>query len=205
MSAAIEFFTNPRSRGRIVRWMLEEVGVPYTTQVLEYGTSMKAADYLAINPMGKVPAIVHDGVVVTEAAAICVYLADAFPESALAPAPDRRGPYYRWLFFCAGPVEAAVVNRALGFEVPSDKAAMSGYGGSLDAITDILDNVLQQSAYFAGETFTAADVYCGAQIGWGMQFGTLEPRPAFVDYWQRLTARAAYQKATELDDALAPM
>lgn len=205
MSGTIEFYTNPRSRGRIVRWMLEEVGAPYTTQVLEYGASMKAPEYLAINPMGKVPAIAHEGVVVTEAAAICAYLADAFPQAALAPPPDRRGTYYRWLFFCAGPVEAAVVNRALGFEVPSDKTAMSGYGGSLDAITDILESALQQSAYVAGERFTAADVYCGAQIGWGMQFGTLESRPAFVDYWQRLSGRAAYKKATELDDALAPM
>jgi len=205
MSGSLDFYTNPRSRGRIVRWMLEEIGEPYQTHVLEYGTSMKAPEYLAVNPMGKVPAIVHDGVVVTEAAAICAYLADAFPASSLAPAPGQRGAYYRWLFFFAGPVEAAVINKALGFEVPADRAAMSGYGSGLDPITDLLEAVLSRSAYIAGEQFTAADVYCGAQIGWGMQFGSLEKRPSFTAYWERLSSRPAYTKATELDDALAPM
>jgi glutathione S-transferase len=201
----IRFYTNPRSRGRIARWMLEETGEPYETHVLEYGTTMKADEYLAINPMGKVPAIDHDGVVVTETAAICAYLADAFPEKRLAPAVSDRGAYYRWLFFFSGPLEAAVINRALGLEVPADKAMMSGYGASLDAITDIVEATLKRTAYIAGDTFTAADVYCGAQIGWGMQFGTLEKRPAFVEYWARLDTRPAYVKASELDDALAPM
>ena len=205
MSGELHFYTNPRSRGRIARWMLEEVGAPYTTHVLEYGTSMKAPEYLAINPMGKVPAIVHEGIVVTEVAAICAYLADAFPQSELAPPPAQRGAYYRWLFFFAGPLEAAVINKALGFEVPSDKTMMSGYGGSLDALEDILERVLQDSPYLAGEAFTAADVYGGSQIVWGMQFGTLKPRPAFVEYRDRLVSRRAYTKATDLDDALAPM
>src|SRR4028119_954261 len=104
MSDEIVFYTNPMSRARIVRWMLEEVGRPYRTEVLDYGTTMKAPEYLAINPMGKVPAITHRGVVVTEAAAVCAYLADAFPETGLAPLPTDalRGPYYRWLFFAAG-------------------------------------------------------------------------------------------------------
>lgn len=205
MSSSLHFYTNPRSRGRIVRWMLEEIGEPYETHVLEYGTSMKAAEYLAINPMGKVPAIVHDDIVVTEAAAICAYLADAFPARSLAPAPAQRGPYYRWLFFFSGPVEAAVINKALGLEVPPDKAAMSGYGTSLDPIVDVFEDTLKKSSFIAGEAFTAADVYCGSQIGWGMQFGTLEKRPAFTDYWERLSSRPAYIKATQLDDALAPM
>lgn len=201
----IDFYTNPRSRGRIARWMLEEVGARYTTHVLDYGTTMKAAQFLQINPMGKVPAIVHDGVTVTETAAICLYLADAFPTAGLAPPPAQRGSYYRWLLYFAGPVEAAVVNRALGFEVDQEKAAMSGYGASLDAITDILEQALTQTPYIAGDAFTAADVYCGSQIGWGMQFGTLEKRPAFVAYWERLHTRPAHVKASELDDALAPM
>ena len=205
MSGTLDFYTNPRSRGRIVRWMLEETAEPYTTHVLEYGTTMKAAEYLAINPMGKVPAIVHDERIVTEAAAICAYLADAFPARALAPPPAERAAYYRWLFFFAGPIEAAVINNALGLEVPPDKAAMSGYGTSLDALTDVVDAALQQTPYIAGAQFTAADVYCGSQIGWGMQFGTLEKRPAFTAYWERLSSRPAYMKATELDDALAPM
>jgi len=200
----INFYTNPMSRGRIVRWMLEELGEPYETHVLEYGTTMKAPEYLAINPMGKVPAIEHDGVVVTEAAAICAYLADAFPERGLAPEPAQRGAWYRWLFFFAGPVEAAAVNQALGFEVPEGKEAMSGYGGSLASVEGVLEKHFLESRYVAGDTFTAADVYCGAQIGWGMQFGTLEERPAFVNYWERLSGRPAYKRATELDNALMP-
>ena len=201
----IDFYTNPRSRGRIARWMLEEVGARYTTHVLEYGTTMKAADYLAINPMGKVPAIVHDDAVITETAAICAYLADTFPDAGLAPAPNARAQYYRWLFYFAGPVEAAVVNRALGFEVAEDKAMMSGYGASLESITDILEQRLSASPYIAGEKFSAADVYCGSQIGWGLQFGTVEQRPAFVDYWERLSTRPAHKRAAALDDELAPM
>src|SRR5579863_5971550 len=98
MSDELVFYTNPMSRGRIVRWMLEEVGAPYRTEFLDYGGRMKAPDYLAINPMGKVPAITHGGVAVTEVAAICAYLADAFPEAGLAPpsGSKARGPYYRW-------------------------------------------------------------------------------------------------------------
>jgi len=123
MSEDLVFYTNPMSRGRIARWMLEEVGRPYRTQVLEFESSMKAADYRKINPMGKVPAIHHGTVVVTEAAAICCYLADAFADAGLAPAPNAplRGPYYRWMFFAAGPLEAAVTNRSLGFETPAGR------------------------------------------------------------------------------------
>jgi glutathione S-transferase len=113
MTDELVFYTNPMSRGRIVRWMLEEIGHPYRTELLDFGTTMKAPSYLSINPMGKVPTIRHGDTVVTEVAAICAYLADAFPRAGLAPPPgDRlRGPYYRWLFFAAGPVEAAVTNK----------------------------------------------------------------------------------------------
>ena len=114
MSDDLIFYTNPMSRGRIARWMLEEVGQPYRTEVLGYGEAMKSPEYLAVNPMGKVPAIVHKGTVVTEAAAICAYLADAFPEAGLAPEPHERASYYRWMFFAAGPVEAAITDRSLG-------------------------------------------------------------------------------------------
>jgi glutathione S-transferase len=112
--ADLTLYTNPMSRGRIARWMVEEVGQPYDTVLLEYGGSMKGADYLAINPMGKVPAIRHGETIVTEGAAICAYLADAFPEAGLAPPPAERGAYYRWLFFGAGPLEQAVNAQALG-------------------------------------------------------------------------------------------
>src|SRR5690348_13385937 len=119
MPDELVFYTHPMSRGRIVRWMLEEIGQPYRTELLEYGSSMKAPAYLAINPMGKVPALTHGTMVVTESAAICAYLADAFPQARLAPpSGDRaRGAYYRWLFFTAGPLEAAASNNALGLVV----------------------------------------------------------------------------------------
>lgn len=203
MADELVFYTNPMSRGRIVRWMLEEVGVPYRTELLEYGTTMKSPDYLAINPMGKVPALRHKGVVVTECAAICAYLADAFPDTGLAPPLGARGAYYRWLFFFAGPVEAAVSNKSLDLEVPPDKQATIGYG-SYEAVMDTLERALSGGAYVAGERFTAADVYCGAHIGWGLQFKTIDDRPVFSDYWARIKDREALQRAAELDDALAP-
>lgn len=205
MTEAITFYTNPMSRGRIVRWMLEEAGEPYETVVLDYGTTMKAAEYLAVNPMGKVPAIRHGDVVVTEAAAICAYLADAFPDKGLSPPPGdpRRGAYYRWMFFAAGPVEAAVTAKSLGLLAPPDKKAMAGYG-SFEEVIDALEQAVTQGEYICGDRFSAADVYVGSQIGWGLMFNSIESRPAFVDYVRRLQARPAAKRANELDDALMP-
>jgi glutathione S-transferase len=205
MADELVLYTNPRSRGRIVRWMLEEVGQPYRTEVLDYGTTMKAPSYLAVNPMGKVPALRHGDAVVTEAAAICAYLADAFPQAKLAPPPgDRlRAPYYRWLFFAAGPIEASVSNKALGFIVPPEREPSIGYG-SFERVMKTLEDAVSSANYLVGDSFTAADVYLGAQIGFGLMFGTLEKRPAFERYWQRISARPAYARARELDDALMP-
>jgi glutathione S-transferase len=197
------FYTNPMSRGRIARWMLEEIGHPYRTEVLDFGTTMKAPGYLAVNPMGKVPAIRHGDVVVTEAAAICAYLADAFPQAGLAPPPgDRlRGPYYRWMFFAAGPVEAAVTNKALGFVVPEGRETVAGYGRFAD-VMDALEGAVSRGDYVVGDSFTAADVYLGSQVGWGLTFGSIERRPAFERYWERISARPAALRAKEIDDAL---
>lgn len=203
MRDELVFYTNPMSRGRIVRWMLEEVGAPYRTEILDYGTTMKAPDYLAINPMGKVPAVRHGDTVVTECAAICAYLADAFPEAGLAPPPERRGAYYRWLFFVAGPLEAAVTNQALGVEVPPEREAMAGYG-NLARVVDTLEHAVSGDGFIAGERFSAADVYVGSQIGWGMEFGTIERRPAFEKYWARLEPREARRRAAAMDDAASP-
>ncbi|WP_201837602.1 glutathione S-transferase family protein [Microvirga zambiensis] len=205
MAEELVFYTNPMSRGRIVRWMLEETGCAYRTEILGFGKEMKSPGYLAVNPMGKVPAILHRGTVVTEGAAICAYLADAFPEAGLAPAPGdaRRGPYYRWMFFAAGPVEAALSNKAFGFEVPTDKQRAVGYG-SVEDVMNALEYAVSQSEYIAGDRFTAADVYVGSQIGWGMMFGTLEKRPAYEAYWQRIGNRPAAIRAREIDDALVP-
>lgn len=204
MSDALILYTNPQSRGRIARWMLEEVGRPYETVLLDYETTMKAPDYLSINPMGKVPALRHGDAVVTETAAICAYLADAFPEAGLAPphGDPARGPYYRWMFFAAGPLEAAATNKALGFELPPGRERMAGYG-TMAHVLDTLEAMLSQAEYVAGGHFSAADIYLGSGLGWGMLFGTVEKRPAFERYWERLAARPAYKRAAEIDDALA--
>ena len=198
--ADLVFYTNPMSRGRIVRWMLEELAVPYRTEILEYGPPMKSPDYLAVNPMGKVPAIRHRDAVVTEAPAICAYLADAFPEAGLAPPSGGRGAYYRWLFFAAGPLEAAVTNRSFGFALPEDKEAMVSYGNFARTM-DTLEKAVEGGGYVAGEIFTAADVYVGSHILWGLQFDLIEKRPVFEAYWSRLEGREAYRRATALDDA----
>src|SRR5687767_8577592 len=136
MADELIFYTNPMSRGRIVRWMLEETGCDYETKILGFGPEMKDPAYLSVNPMGKVPAVLHKGTIVTEAAAICVYLADAFPEANLAPpaGDSRRGTYYRWMFFAAGPVEASLSNKAFGFEVPAERRGAIGYGSLEDVI-----------------------------------------------------------------------
>jgi glutathione S-transferase len=204
MADKLTFYTNPMSRGRIIRWMLEEVGQPYETVVLDYGTSMKAAEYLAINPMGKVPAIKHGDTVVTEAAAICAYLADAFPQAKLAPAhgDKLRGPYYRWLFYAAGPVEQMVGIHALAVDVPEGKNRMLGFGTRAEVL-DVLERAAASTKpYLLGEHFTAADVYFGAQLWWGMNFGTIEKRPAMQAYVDRITARPAAVRANQIDDEL---
>ncbi|MFC0634012.1 glutathione S-transferase family protein [Brevundimonas balnearis] len=204
MSDEMVFYTHPWSRGRIARWMLEEVGADYRVETLEYGGSMKAPDYLAINPMGKVPAIVHRGVVVTECAAICAYLADAFPSAGLAPAvgDPARGTYLRWMFFAAGPLEAAVTAKSLGLLAPPEKAGQAGYGSYEDTVA-ALEQAVSGDGFICGERFTAADVYVGSQIGWGLQFGTVPDRPAFAAYFDRIKDRPARVRAGELDDALA--
>jgi glutathione S-transferase len=203
MADELVFYTNPQSRGRMVRWMLEEVGQPYRTEVLDYGTTMKAPAYLAINPMGKVPALAHGDAVVTECAAICAYLADAFPQAKLAPPPgDRlRAPYYRWMFFAAGPIEAAVSNKALGLVVPQERERMMGYG-TVDRALATLEDAVSQGQYLVGDNFSAADLYVGSHLAFGMMFGTIDKRPAFQQYVQRLTARPAFMRAQELDNAL---
>ena len=201
MADALIFYTNPMSRGQIVRWMLEEVGAPYEQRLLDFDTAMKAPAYLTINPMGKVPAIVHDGRIITECAAICAYLADAFPEAKLAPAPAARADYYRWLFFTAGPVEQAITSKQFGFEPEGAQQRTAGFG-SLEAVLDALESAVAGKAFVAGDSFTAADVYVGSQIDWGLQFGTIPSRPAFEAYVAPLRERTGYKRAKDIDNGL---
>ena len=200
--AELVFYTNPMSRGQTIRWMLEEVGVPYDTEILGYGTSMKSDAYLAINPMGKVPAIRHKGKVVTEVAAICCYLADAFPEAGLAPPLADRADYYRWIFFTSGPIEAAFSNKAAGWEPTPERQRMFGYGNYDLAIAN-LEKALDGKQYIAADHFTAADLFVGANVNFMLAFNLLEPRPVFIDYARRMTDRPAYERAKAIDGKLA--
>jgi len=203
MAKELVFYTNPQSRGMIVHWMLEEIGAPYAIEVKDYGTTMKAPDYLAVNPMGKVPAIKHGDAVVTEAAAICAYLADAFPQAGLAPAPSARGDYYRWLFFAAGCVEPAMNNHSVGWD-PATPEMQRRFGyGSYAAVMDTLARAVAGRRYIAGDAFTAADIYVGSMIGFGLQFGVIDRRPEFEAYWNGLKDRPARLRAGAQTEKLA--
>ena len=203
MSQKLVFYTNPMSRGRIVRWLLEELGVDYETKIIEYGSTMKTGDYLAINPMGKVPAIQHGSIIVTETAAICTYLAETFSEAGLAPLPEEKGSYYRWMFFVAGPLEQATALKALEVNIPAEKQGMLGCG-NLELTLNALSKAVTANEYIAGKRFTAADIYIGSHIAWGMQFGTIEKRPEYIAYWERVSQRSAYLQAQKIDDESMP-
>jgi glutathione S-transferase len=196
--ADLTLYTNPQSRGRIVRWMLEEVGTPYETEIVPYD-QMKSERYLAVNPMGKVPAIRHGEHVVTECAAICAYLADVFPQAGLGPRDDEKADYYRWLFYAAGPVEAAVSNKAMGWEPTPERERMFGYG-NFDRVVAVLDELFSLRDYVCGDRFTGADVYLGSQIMFPLQFGQLPERDSLLRYRDRLQGRDAYKRAAERDD-----
>ena len=196
----IVLYTNPQSRGQIAHWMLEELGEPYDVHWIEYGDQMKGEEYLAINPMGKVPAVTHRGKVVTECPAICAYLAAVFPEKQLMPETDdpRLADYYRWLFFAAGPLEQAISYNSFNIEAPEGSNRTLGFGTYTDTL-DALELALQNGPYICGELFTAADVYVGSHVYWGMQFGTMEKRPLFEEYGGRLLQRRALQAMQQIN------
>ncbi len=196
--ADLIFYTNPQSRGRIIRWMLEEVGQPYETEIIPYD-QMKSDRYLAINPMGKVPAIKHRDQVVTEGAAICAYLADVFPDANLGPRDGEKADYYRWMFYAAGPVEAAVSNKAAGWEPSEQQQRMFGYG-NFDKVVAVLDELFSLRDFVCGDRFTAADVYVGSHVMFGMQFNLIPEKESFTRYRDRLMAREAFRRGAELDE-----
>jgi glutathione S-transferase len=204
MSDTIVFFHNPMSRGRVVHLMLEEVGAPYEIKLLEFEKAdHKKPDYVALNPMGKIPTIVHRGVVVTEVGAILAYLADAFPAAGLAPPPGdpQRGTYLRWMFFAAGCVEPAIVDKMLA-RAPVERKGTLGYGSFEDTM-NALEKAMQPGPFILGDRFSAADVYLGSQLGWGMMTKAIEPRPTFGAYMGRVTARPAFQRTVAQNEALA--
>jgi glutathione S-transferase len=187
------------SRSSTVLWMLEELGEPYELNVLDLkkGEQRQPA-YLAINPMGKVPALEHDGVVVTEVGAICAYLADAYPKAGLAPVAGDplRGPYLRWMFFQGNCLEPALIDKALGRE--PGRPAMMPYG-DLDTTVETVARAVAKGPWALGETFSALDVYLGSAIRWTLQFGLLPERPEFTGYIARLAERPALRRAEAKD------
>jgi glutathione S-transferase len=192
------------SRSSIALWMLEEVGEPYDIHLLSLKKGeTRAADYLKINPMGKVPALKHGDTVITEAAAICTYLADAFPQAKLnVPVGDpRRGAYLKWLFFGPTCVEAAVIDRSFPRAGDPPRQAL-GYGDH-EAVMNVLSDAVRNGPYLLGEQFTAADVVIGSGIRWGMMFKGIPERPEFVAYAGRIAERPAAKRATEKDKELA--
>ncbi|GAB3507323.1 glutathione S-transferase family protein [Pseudoxanthomonas daejeonensis] len=202
MSRTLTFYTHPMSRARIARWMLEETGLPYEEVVLDFGTSMKSPEYLAVNPMGKVPALRHGDTVVTENAAVCAYLAELVPEKGLAPpaGSPERGDYYRWLFFLAGPVEAMFTAKHAGaFAAPMS----AGYGSEADVLR-VLEQAVAGREHLVGDRFTAADLFMAAFLNYYMMIGMLEKRPGFVDYAGRHAQRPAAIAANARDNALVP-
>ncbi|WP_434778094.1 glutathione S-transferase family protein [Neisseria sp. Ec49-e6-T10] len=203
MTQEVIFYTHPMSRGCTIRWVLEEIGQPYQTQLLEYGTTMKAPEFLNINPVGKVPAISHQNTIVTETAAICAYLADAFPDAHLAPLPNdpKRGAYYRWLFFASGPLEMGMTNQQMGFNVTEEQKKMVGYG-QVDEMLTILETRLAQNTYLLGSQFTVADIYVGSFLGWAMYTEMIHKPDVFVRYYETLQARPAAIRAKDIDDRL---
>ncbi|MCI4663926.1 MAG: glutathione S-transferase family protein [Neomegalonema sp.] len=198
MSTKLVLHTNPRSRGAIARWMLEEAAEPYSVVNHQLGDALKTPQYLALNPLGKVPVLEHGEQVVAECAAICAYIAARFPAADLAPRDAEMADYYRWLFFGAGPLESCVFDRALGREMPMEKRGMSAYG-EYGRVMDALEFALNGKDYVVGARFTAADVYLGSHIIFGLQFGTIEKRPLLERYAERLQGRASYQRAAKLD------
>ena len=196
----LTFYTHPHSRGRVARWALEETGLPYTTEYLQYGTTMKAPDYLAINPMGKVPALKHGDTVVTENAAIAMYLADLLPDKRLAPpvGSPGRGVYYRWISFM-GPFEQRMMAKQAG---ALGQPMSAGYGGDTDVI-DTLANALDGREFIAGDHFTIADVIVAGYLGFYRQFKMLGANPVFDAYIDRHLARDARKRADAIDDAQA--
>ena len=202
--AEYTFYTHPMSRGQIARWALHEAGADYGHELVDW--TARPAGLLAANPMGKVPTLIHHALdgerVITEAAAICAYLAEAQPSAELAPHDSERADYFRWLFFAAGPVEQAVSARAMGFEPPADKQGMIGFGSFERTIATLETLFADGRDWVCGDRFTMADVYVGSQVDWGLTFGTMPPQVAFVGYAERLQQRGAYKAAKAIDNAL---
>jgi glutathione S-transferase len=198
MSEEVIFYHNPRSRAQMVHWMLEELGAPYQIRPIDFEKGdNRTPEFLAINPMGKLPTIIHRGVTVTETAAIIAYLADAFPSAGLAPAIDdpKRGTWLRWIVFGASCFEPALLDTMM--KRPETPKMSSGYG-SYEDVLHALEVMLEPGPWILGEAFSAADVYIGSELAWGASFGApgILDRPKLAAYIERVKARPAHQRTT---------
>ena len=197
------FYHSPRTRSSGTLALLEELGADYELLVLNMKTGeQRQPAYLAINPMGKVPAIVHDGALVTEQAAVYLYLADLYPEAGLTPAigDPLRGPFLRWLAFYGSSFEPALMDRALKREPASPSS--SPYG-DFDTMLKTLTDQLAKAPYILGERFTAADVLWGTALRWTTMFKLVPQTPVVTDYVARVVSRAAIVRAGKKDEELA--
>ncbi|MEM6476805.1 MAG: glutathione S-transferase family protein [Pseudomonadota bacterium] len=201
--AEFTFYTVAMSRGQIARWALHEAGADYEHVMMEWAS--RPESYKKINPMNKVPALVHhlggQDHIVTEAAAINHYIAETHPDKGLLPETHEKAAYFRWMFFAAGPIEQAVLSKAMGWEVPEERRATAGFG-SFDLTMRAIEEHLKANDFAAGDRFTMADTYVGSQINWGLMFRTIEETPAFKAYVERITQREAYIEAQAIDAKL---
>jgi glutathione S-transferase len=201
--AQFTFYTVAMSRGQISRWALHEVAADYQHEMMDWKT--RPASFKAINPMNKVPALIHHTPggdhIITECAAINHYLAETHLDKGLLPEPNEKAAYFRWLFFAAGPLEQAVMAKMLGWQVPEGKGSTAGFG-SLELALSVMDDWLKSNDFIAGNRFTMADTYVGSQFVWGLRFGSIPETPAFKAYVNRITARPAYTEANAIDAAI---
>lgn len=198
----IVLYTHPQSRGRNVVWMLEECGAEYETVLMNFGEDLHSPAYLAVNPMGKLPALKYGDTVITEASAIITFLADLFPQAKLAPAQvdGQRGEYYRWLFYTASSVEAALMEVAFQLPIQPSMRKSLGYG-SMEQVIATLDGQLSKQSYLLGEHFQGCDLLLAGLLMFAIRSGALSPTPAMQAYLARITERAAYQKMLQMGEA----
>ena len=197
----IVLYTHPQSRGRNVVWMLEECGAEYETVLMNFGEDLHSPAYLAVNPMGKLPALKYGDTVITEASAIITFLADLFPQAQLAPAQvdGQRGEYYRWLFYTANSVEAALMEVAFQFPIQPAMRKSLGYG-SMEQVIATLDVQLSKQSYLLGEHFQSCDLLLAGLLMFAIRTGTLSPTPNMQAYLGRITERTAYQKMLQIGE-----
>ena len=187
----LKLYSNAQSRGLVIEWLLIELGAEFEKIELAYHTEMKSESYLKINPFGKVPTLVDGDVVIYEMPAICAYLADKFFDQGLAPALDdpKRGLYFRWLFFAAGPWDAATTDRALKVEITDEQKMHIGYGNFQDTYTALIQALEQAQPYLCGEQFTVADVFVGSMLFWQLKMAEIESHPAIEKYLNSIKSR----------------